>query len=197
MKKKLIIIISLIFFSIHVSAQHEAPQLLKQPTNWEFERFLLPPQFAPDFKFKGAEELRFSPGMFVKDSANYFTYAFVVELDDRSSISKKEIHDYINDYFKGLCSSMAKQRNLSVDTSKITVVVEKEKAAAQNVYYNAVAKIFGVFTDGATVTLNIEVKSMPNKNTSKTYLIFIASPLNKANKMWNELRGIQEKFIMP
>ena len=37
-----------------------------QPANWEFERFSLPPGFAPGITYKGAEELRFAPGMFKK-----------------------------------------------------------------------------------------------------------------------------------
>jgi hypothetical protein len=29
--------------------------------NWQFERFVLPPEFAPDIPYNGAEELRFHP----------------------------------------------------------------------------------------------------------------------------------------
>jgi hypothetical protein len=186
-----------IILSNTIFAQNQAPQLLKQPSNWQFERFSLPPEFAPNIPYKGVEELRFSPGMFVKDSSNYFTYAFVVELDNINSISQDDIKNYLLDYFKGLCGNTAKQRNLSIDTSKITVSVDKDESIAKDVRYNATLGIFGVFADGAPVRLNAEIKVMNDKATSKIYLVFIASPLNKTDKVWVTLHSIQNNFTIP
>src|SRR5438874_3442768 len=124
-------------FTIAAKSQEAKPQLLKEPANWAFERFALPPEFAPDIPYKGVEELRFSPGMFDKDSATYFTYAFVAQLDDVTAISQSDIRDYLLKYFKGLCSSTAKDRKLVIDTARITVTVEKKKGIAANeIIYN-------------------------------------------------------------
>ena len=101
-----------------------------QPASWEFERFSLPPGFAPGITYKGAEELRFAPGMFNKDSANYFTYVFVAQLDDVSAISQTDIRDYLLKYYKGLCFATAKDRKLVIDTTQITVAVEKQQNTA-------------------------------------------------------------------
>ena len=196
-------IITILFWSILLSVagnaqqRQQTPQLLKQPANWQFERFALPPEFAPGFPYKGAEELRFSPGMFVKDSTNYFTYAFVAELDNIQSISQNEIKNYLLEYFKGLCSSTAKSRKLSIDTSKITVDIERKKETGGEVIYNVVSNIFGVFADGAPVKLNMEVKVLPNAATSKVYLVFIASPHEKTDGVWKELYAIQKEFKTP
>ena len=198
MKKTIIFCCALIFSNaLHAQPPQSTSQLLKQPATWQFERFSLPPEFAPAIPYKGAEELRFSPGMFVKDSTTYFTYAFVAQLDDVNSISQDDIRNYLLSYFKGLCSSTAKQRNLSIDTSKITVAIEKKNNTGGNIFYNAVLNILGVFTDGAPVKLNMEIKVMNDGASSKTYLVFIASPLDKTNDAWNELRRIQQEFTMP
>ncbi|HEY2727878.1 MAG TPA: hypothetical protein VGI61_11930 [Parafilimonas sp.] len=197
MKKSILLICIGIIFSCVLNAQQQTPQLLKQPANWQFERFTLPPQFAPNIPYKGAEELRFSPGMFIKDSANYFTYAFVADLDNINSISQDDIKNYLLNYFKGLCSNTAKQRNLSIDTSKITVDIEKEKSIKDNIFYNTTLNIFGVFADGAPVTLNMEIKVIDDKAASKIYLVFIASPLDKSDKVWTELHSIQNNFTTP
>jgi hypothetical protein len=158
MKKLIAVLFNVIVLSVVSHAQQQqTPQLLKQPANWQFERFSLPPQFAPDIPYKGAEELRFSPGMFVKDSAEYFTYAFVAEFDNSKSISQDDVKNYLLTYFKGLCSNTAKQRNLSIDTSKITVAMEKKLTKGEEIY-NALLDIFGVFADGAAVKLNAEIK---------------------------------------
>ena len=197
MKKTIAIVFCAILISNALFAQNQTAQLLKQPANWQFERFALPPEFAPNIPYKGVEELRFSPGMFVKDSSNYFTYAFVAELDNINSISQDDIKNYLLDYFKGLCGNTAKQRNLSIDTSKITVSVDKDESMAKDVHYNATLGIFGVFADGAPVRLNMEIKVMNDKARSKIYLVFIASPLNKTDKVWVTLHSIQNNFTTP
>ena len=173
------------------------PQLLKEPAAWSFERFALPPAFAPGFPYKGAEELRFSPGMFNKDSTDYFTYAFVAQLDSTTTISQDNIRNYLLNYFKGLCSSTANDRKLVIDTSKITVFVEKKKDTPGNEIYNALLNVFGVFADGAPVKLNMEVKVLMNTAAKKTYLIFIASPHEKTDDVWKKLYKIQKDFVIP
>ncbi len=187
-----------IFLSHLTQAQNNTPQLLQKPANWQFERFALPPVFAPQFPYKGAEELRFSPGMFKKESPEYFTYAFVAELDNTAGISQDGIKNYLLEYFKGLCNSTARDRKLVIDTSAITVKVEKKKDAQNNEkIYNAMLNIFGVFADGALVKLNMEIKVLVNNATKKTYLVFIASPHEKTDDLWKELYQIRSDFVVP
>ncbi len=179
-------------------AQQATPQLLKEPATWQFERFTLPPSFAPGIPYKGAEELRFSPGMFNKDSADYFTYAFVAQLDNTTTISQDNIRNYLLSYFKGLCSGTANDRKLVVDASKIKVSLEKKKnTTGKEVIYNVLLDVFGVFTDGAPVKLNMEVKVLMNSAANKTYLIFIASPHAKTYESWHKLYKIQKDFTVP
>jgi hypothetical protein len=196
MKKPTAIVCCAILISIALFAQNQTAQLLKEPANWQFERFALPPEFAQNIPYKGVEELRFSPGMFVKDSTTYFTYAFVAELTNVNSVSQDDIRNYLVNYFKGLCGSTAKQRHLSIDTSKIDVAIERRQNAGNEAFYDATLNIFGVFTDGAPVKLNAEIKVM-NDKASKIYLVFIASPLDKTNNVWNELHSIQKEFKIP
>ena len=195
--KKIIIILCVLAFSNVINAQQQTAQLLKQPVNWQFEKFKLPPVFAPNFPYNGFEELRFSPGMFVKDSTTYFTYAFAAELDSIHSISQNDIRNYLLDYFKGLCSSTARDRHLSIDTSKITVETERKKTTEKEVIYNAVLNIFGVFTDGEPVKLSMEIKVLNDRVASKVFLLFIASPQEKTDAVWKGLYTIQREFKMP
>lgn len=187
-----------LFFAAKAQEQTKpTPQLLKEPANWEFERFPLPPSFATSIPFKGVEELRFAPGMFKKDSADYFSYAFVAQLDSTTNISRREINNYLLSYFKGLCSSVAAEKKLTIDTSKITVWEERRKGTDNERIYDAELNIFGVFTDAAPVTLHAEVNVLTNIAAKKTYLIFIASPQPKSNSIWKELYKIQKGFVMP
>jgi len=190
------ILLAFLFATNFLQAQNNAPQLLKKPADWQFERFTLPPGFAPDFPYQGAEELRFSPGMFNKTSNEYFTYAFVAELDNTTSFSQADVKDYLVRYFKGLCSSTARNRNLVINVSKISVAVEKNKTALKNeTIYDSVLNIFGVFADGAPVKLNMEIQILPDSKTKKMYLFFIASPHEKTDAVWKNLYEIRKDFI--
>jgi hypothetical protein len=197
MKNIVSALIFIVALSLAAHAQKAAPQLLKEPPGWSFERFALPPAFAPRFPYKGVEELRFSPGMFNKDSTDYFTYAFVAQLDSTTTISQDNIRNYLLNYFKGLCRTTANDRKLVIDTSQITVFVEKKIGTPGNDIYNARLNVFGVFADGAPVKLNMEVKVLMNAPAKKTYLIFIASPHQKTDEVWKELYKIQRDFTVP
>ncbi len=190
--------ISFCIFLIVADGQEHKAQLLKEPASWEFERFSLPPQFAPGISYKGFEELRFAPGMFNKDSATYFTYAFVAELENIATVSQVDIRSYLQKYYKGLCSATAHDRKLEIDTTRINVTIVKKKDTSGNeAIYDAVLNIFGVFADGAPVSLNMEIKVMVNAGLKKTYLLFIASPRQKKDAVWHDLYAIQKNFAFP
>src|SRR4030095_2532811 len=125
--KNLFIFFILVFSVSIARTQEHKPELLLQPANWEFERFPLPPAFAPAITYKGVEELRFAPGMFVKDSSLYFTYVFVVQLYEVVTISQAEIRDYLLNYYRGLCRVTAKDRKLVIDTTQVAVAIEEQR----------------------------------------------------------------------
>ena len=196
--KNEIALVFLFLLSLAVKGQDTKAVLLKEPSAWEFERFPLPPAFSSNFPYKGVEELRFSPGMFKKEAPDYFSYAFVAQLDNTSSISQQEVKEYLLSYFKGLCASTAKQRNLSIDTSLVKVSIEKKsKTSANAALYNAVMNVFGVFADGAPVKLNAEIKVLNDLKAKRTYLIFITSPKEKTDSIWQQLYAIQNAFTIP
>jgi hypothetical protein len=197
MKKTVLFVLSLSVTSI-VFAQPAKPELLKQPDNWAFERFSMPPAFAPAITYKGFEELRFAPGMFKKDSIDYFAYAFIASIDSVRDISQKDIQVYLQRYYKGLCSQVAKDNKLTVDTSKITVaIVKNETLPGKEIIYNYSLNVFGVFADGAPVKLNMEAKVMKDVAHQKIYLLFITSPQPKTSVVWEKLHEIQRNFKIP
>jgi hypothetical protein len=208
------VVVCLLVVSLGVRGQNNVkPEYLKSPASWQFERFALPPSFSETFPYKGVEELRFSPGMFNKDSVNYFSYAFVARLDNMPVFTQEQVKDYLLVYFKGLCASTAKQRNLTIDTSQITVSTEpgvrmsgspQTPRSSENQItnsgpptYNALLRIFGVFADGAPVTLNAEIKVLSDSKTQTTFLVFIASPQPKSHPIWRALYQIQKDFVLP
>lgn len=198
MKYFLLVVICWVFILTAPLAQDHKAEILKEPAQWEFEKFPLPPAFAPAITYKGTEELRFAPGMFNKDSAGYFTYIFVTLLENTTAISQDDVRNYLLSYYKGLCNITANDRKLVIDTTQINAVVEKKKnTGTHEPVYDAVINIFGVFTDGAPVRLNLEIKVVPDITNKRTYLLFIASPQAKSHAIWKTLYKVQKDFRVP
>jgi hypothetical protein len=57
--------------------------------------------------------------------------------------------------------------------------------------------VFGVFADGAPVTLNAEIKVLNDLKSKKTYLLFITSPKERTESIWQQLYAIQNAFAIP
>ncbi|MEM7393198.1 MAG: hypothetical protein AAF492_12705, partial [Verrucomicrobiota bacterium] len=71
-------IVPAVFLALSTVLSAPAENLVfKTPKGWFGERIALPTGFAPDMTLKGVEEIRFAPGMFKPDAADFFTYVFV------------------------------------------------------------------------------------------------------------------------
>lgn len=174
------------------------PQMLTAPASWEFEQFSLPPGFAPTVKYHGLEELRFSPGWAKKDATDFFTVIWALRFDDTKSVSPEDIKDYLLTYFRGLCDKTAKDRKMSpIDTTAITVAIGRKPTPGNSRIFDVSLHLFGVFTDGAPVTLNMEVKELEDLASQKVYLLMVASPQPRTDPVWRELYKVQREFVIP
>lgn len=168
------------------------------PATWQFEQFSLPPEFAPSVRYHGHEELRFSPGWDKKEAADYFTIIWGFRFDDTKRVSQADIKQFLLAYFRGLCGSTARARHLSpVDTSGISVSMEKKPGADKSAIYDLTLHLFGVFADGAPVKLNGEIKVMEDGAHEKVYLLMVASSKDKTDPVWEPLYKVQREFVMP
>ena len=196
--KKISLFLLLFLSVLLVAYAQPKPVLLPAPADWQFEQFSLPPIFAPTVPYKGLEELRFSPDMFKKDAPNYFTYAFSARLDNTTNVSQADISNYLLTYFRGLCSKTAADRKLApVDTTAIAVAIAPKGSAAPASIYEITLHAFGVFTDGAPITLNMEAKVLADPADRRVYVLFIVSPQPKTAPIWQQLHDLQKNFVVP
>src|SRR5882757_1447852 len=105
----------------------DVPYTLPTPEGWRTERMTFPLGFAKDLEYQGHEDLRFAPGMFKADAADYFSYAFVLWIDGKMSFEAKSLEQDLLKYYKGLCGSVAKGKKLDLDLSKIVIEVTKQE----------------------------------------------------------------------
>lgn len=76
------------------------------PAGWKHETFPLPPGFAPDFPYKGSEDLRFMPGWSNPDAPDFWSYDFVWWLDEPPTFDAPSLADAFTIYFRGLATAV-------------------------------------------------------------------------------------------
>ncbi len=191
MKTKLLLVVVLFLLAFIPAsvAQDVKAKILTEPADWKFERINFPFGFAPELKFHGFEELRFSPGMFDTKALDYFTYIFVIETYYINKFDKETLYDFLKKYYRGLSNSVASSKGNVVDVSEIDLKIKKvKKDKKRGVYYLANINFLDTFTNGQMVYLNMDIQPFINEKANKTYLIAIVSPKKKNFKKLHEIR---------
>lgn len=196
MRRRTQLVILLIFATTSfVLAQDTNPVILHEPQDWRFERIDFPLDFAPEIKYEGFEELRFAPGMFDTLSDTYFTYVFVISINEKESITKDELVSLLSSYYKGLCVEVAKSSKLTVDSAEIKISLETPNKTKENIQaYTAQIKFFDVFNTGQEVNLNIDLEIISNTQENKIAIIALVSPQNRDSIVWTALNDIRSKI---
>jgi hypothetical protein len=184
------------------SAQEPEPYSFAAPEGWRKERMEFPLGFARDLEYKGHEDLRFAPGMFKPEQADYFSYAFVMWIDGKMSFEPGSLEKDLLKYYKGLCASVARSRKLDLDLSKIAVQVTKQdkkgKLGGEDAeLLQARIDWYDPFVTGKPMTLHLELWGRSADARKRSCLFALASPKDKSAPLWDALRKIQADFSCP
>jgi hypothetical protein len=201
MKIFLYLIVLIIAFT-KLSYSHQSGQdlfTLNAPNNWKKETIKFPLDFAPEIKYQGFEELRFSPGMFDTKSDTYFSYLFFWFIDGQDRFSKTELEENLELYFKGLCKEVGKSKGLKIEINNITASLKEyePKNTNQDKYHNfyrGVIKAYDPFNGGKEITLNIETATLKTSNKNKAIIFFCLSPKEYDSSIWNSFYDIRNSL---
>jgi hypothetical protein len=202
---KSLIILSLVFSSIlacnqstttkKVSSSTKDEYTLPIPLNWETETFPIPISFAPSIPYTGVEDIRFAPGWAKASSNQYWSYAFLWQLQNNPTIDNKTIETNLQAYYTGLINSNIEKNK--VPKEKIiptTTKVEKtETSNGDSATYKGTIYMFD-YMKQQPITLNciVHVKYCPNQNS--TYLFHEISPKPITDSVWTSLHQIWAGF---
>lgn len=182
----------------------EPPFKIPTPKGWAKESIELPPSFAKNMKWKGIEELRFAPGMFKSDAADFFSYALLFWLPDDQKIDTKAMEKELLEYYRGLAKAVSENKKLEVDVSTFTLTIkdEKEKPAKRTggeevTAYVGELKWTEPFATGKSQTLRMEIQTW-HSDKQKHHCVFIcASPQPETGEIWKALREIRVGCTTP
>ncbi len=171
------------------------------PETWRKETIKLPPEFAPDMKLKGIEELRFSPSMFASDSESFFSYVFVFKTEPEPALTESIIKQEMLAYYCGLSSEVLKGKKVDIDTSNFTFSMNKlDQGSRQSSLrpgvqrYVAKLKWIEPFVTEKTQDLRLEIDTWSDGNTKQQYLFACVSPADKKEKIWEQMFEIRSSF---
>jgi hypothetical protein len=176
----------------------DPPYQVPTPKGWGKETFALPPEFAPDMKWKGSEELRFAPGMFKADAADYFSYAMLFWLPDDQKVDPKAMEQELLAYYRGLATAVLKGKKQEVDAKAFTLSVTEAKekpgkrvGAEEVTAYVAELKWTEPFATGKPQTLRLEIHTWPSAKHKHHCVFVCASPKPETAEVWKALREIR------
>jgi hypothetical protein len=195
---------SLLVLAICCAAAQETepPYSLTAPEGWRKERIAFPLGFAKDLDYKGHEDLRFAPGMFKPEAADYFSYAFVLWIDGRMSFEPRSLEKDLLKYYKGLCASVARSNKLDLDLSKIAVQLTKPEqkgslGGEEAELLQGRIDWYDPFVTGKALRLQLEIWGRSADGQKRSCLFALASPGEKSAPVWDTLRKIQTGFRCP
>ena len=173
-----------------------SPYTLKLPKGWGYERFLLPPDFATNIKYKGVEDLRFAPDWTTETSIYYWTYAYLWYLEKRVLINKQNLLKVLKTYYDGLIERNIKKRNIPTNKTIPTTLVLKQIKTHLGDKKTFSGKINILdYMKQAPITLNCIIHYKYCIETDKTFLFFQISPKSFSSKNWSILNDIWSQFI--
>ena len=101
--KKIILIISILFFSVLSYAQEVEPlEVFTTDSTWIKEIIQFPIGFAQDIKYEGFEDLRFPQGWSKQDSPNFWSYVWAWSINGIEEPTESDLEKNVQLYFDGL-----------------------------------------------------------------------------------------------
>jgi len=176
-----------------LQAQQNHSLYTAAPNDWRAEAFPFPLSFAPEIKYRGIEELRFAPGMFVASSETYFTYTFIWWLEGRNSIDARVLERDLMIYFQGLYRAVSKKADKDVSSFKIEVKRDSiESVRSKDVEsYKGRVEWIDPFVTEEQVRLNFKATRWYCAELQRTAVFFRLSPRPFEHANWQTMQTIK------
>lgn len=177
----------------------DLPFHVPAPDHWAKETIPLPPDFAPDMKWKGVEELRFAPRWMKADSATFFSYALLFWLPGEQQVDVKTLESQLLTYYRGLAGAVSESKEKTIDVANFTMTVKADstksvkRASGEDVtVLVGELKWIEPFTTGESQNLHMDIHTWRSASPAGRCVFICASPQPDTSAVWKSLREIRE-----
>lgn len=157
------------------------------PEGWKHETFALPPEFAPDFPYRGTEDLRFMPGFNSPSAPDHWSYVFVWWLDQPPPFDATSVAAALTTYFRGLSTAVGGSK-FHLDPARYRAVLTPAPSSEPPGLTGQVFT-YDPFVTGLPITLNVEAELRSCPGTRQSAVVVVLSPKDPADSVWNALRA--------
>ncbi len=157
-------------------------------TDWGKEFFHFPLHFAPQINYQGVEEVVFPENWIIPDSADFWSYVFVWELDNKTLITPSELEKVLIEYFDGLMAVVNDDKD--AEMIKTSTHFELNPDPQDSVDIIGDLTIFDAFATNAPLDLNARIFSNYCEERGKLFLLFQFSPQEYDHPTWDKLRTV-------
>lgn len=147
---------------------------------WSPETIALPPEFAPGLP-AGEELLLFAPGMFDAEAEDFWSYVFVMSLDE-GDLDAASLTDLFEEYYDGLLLAVGEGRGLDMGVDPASVHLSSDGDNR----YHADIDMIEAFVTGERLDLNILIEVTP-LGPDSSFLKVQASPQPANHEIWKSL----------
>lgn len=152
---------------------------------WQAETFPLPPDFAAELP-AGTESLRFSPGWRDPAAEGFWSYAFVMWIDEPAPDAVR-IKEILERYYNGLMSAFASGKGKDVSATPARVdVVRTGWGGWGSGRYEAKMHLVDAFATFEPIDLRVLVDSVGESDARSTLRIRV-SPTQREHAIWRSL----------
>jgi hypothetical protein len=163
------------------------------PAGWKHETFALPPDFAPEFPWKGSEDLRFMPGFSAPAAPDYWSYDFVWWLGERPQFDAKVMSEVLTTYFRGLATAVGGAK-YQFDPARfrgaLTAVPGSQPPRVTGQVFT-----YDPFATGLPLTLNVEAELRSCPATRRFAVVVALSPKATTDDVWKALRASADALV--
>lgn len=189
--------------SVYAQETIVMPYHLAAPQGWGKETIPLPPEFAPDMKWHGIEELRFAPNFLKPDSTTFFSYALLFWLPDTVKVDSATLQSELLVYYQGLAKAVSEGKEQKIDVATFTMAVNGAATKpARRPNGKAVTAFDGElrwiepFTTGKSQTLYMEIHAWHEAKQKSRCVFICASPRPQTAAIWKSMREIREGCVL-
>lgn len=158
-------------------------------TDWGKEFFHFPLHFAPGIPFEGVEEVVFPENWIKPDSADFWSYVFVWELDNKKEISAGELERTLKLYFDGLMAVVNDDKDAEMIKTKANFI--KKPNSDDGVDLVGSLTVFDAFATNKPLQLKAKMFSNYCERREKLILHFQFSPQEFEHPVWDLLRTVK------
>lgn len=147
---------------------------------WSAETFDLPPGFAPSLP-KGKETLRFAPGWRTPGDHDFWSYAFVMWIDEPAPNARR-LDALLETYYNGLLNMFAEGEKKDIRSTPAQVDVKRISEGK----FEAKMRAIDAFSTFKPVEINFKIECISSGKRNSSVRIQL-SPQPKNHAIWKSL----------